>query len=435
MTDALIADLAKISALRVISRTSVMQYKKARKTMPQIADELNVDAVVEGSVIMEGDQVRITVQLIHAPSDKHLWAESYERNLSSLLGLQKDLARVIAQEINVKLSPMEEEQLASVKEIAPEAYQLYLKGRYYLNNLTEDGFKRGLDILLDVIEMEPAYALAYADAALAYCSLAAWGYLPPNEARLKAKAAAISALELDENLGEAHVALAAVKQSYDWDWAGAESEFKRAIELSPNYARARAWYGFFLAALGRFSEADVQLAAAEELDPLALIHKTTRAYVQYVACDYDRAVEMCREVVGMDPSFFDARLTLGTSYVQKEAYEQGIGELESAAALSGNAPEVLAYLGHAYGVAGMTDQGEGILNQLGARAGKTYTAPCLLALVCVGLGQSDAAFEHFDQALAVRDGYLSYLLWDPAFDRTRSDPRFGKLIKTMGLER
>jgi TolB-like protein len=257
MTDALITDLSKIGSLRIISRTSAMHYKGINKTVPEIAKELNVDGIVEGSVMRSGNRVRITAQLIQARTDQHLWAESYERDLRDVLVLQSDVAQAVANEIKIKLTPQEQIQLRRRRPVDPEAYQLYLKGRYYWNRRTEEGFHRAIEYFSGAIEKDPNYALAYAGLADCYNLLGVFGYVPPRDAYPRGKAAATKALELDEELAEAHASLARNKIAFGWDWSGARREFERALELNPNYATAHYWYSYYYFAMGRLDADEV----------------------------------------------------------------------------------------------------------------------------------------------------------------------------------
>src|SRR5438270_440350 len=332
MTDELITDLAQISALRVISRTSVMVYKGARKPLPQIARELNVDAVVEGTVLRSGDQVRITAQLIQAPADKHLWAESYEGNLRDTLALQKKVASAIAEQIRIELTPQEQAGLKKAKVVNPEAYEAYLKGRYFWNKRTADGLKAALAYFNQAIEEDPNYAQAHAGLADSYNLLGDWEYgvLAPSEAYPKAKAAAIKALEQDNTLGEAHTSLAFSLDVFDWDWDSAEKEFGRAMELNPGYATAHQWYAWHLSEMARNSEAIAEMRKAEHLDPLSLIINADMAEILLVAHLNDEAIEQSRKTVEMDPNFAIAHYQLGQAFVQKHNYNEAIGEFQKA---------------------------------------------------------------------------------------------------------
>jgi len=336
MTDQLITDLAQISALRVISRTSVMVYKGARKPLPEIARELNVDAVVEGTVLRSGEQVRITAQLIQAPTDKHLWAESYEGNLRDTLALQKKVASAIAEQIRIEVTPQEQAVLKQTNVVNPEAYESYLKGRYFWNKRTADGFKVALAYFKQAIEQDPKYAQAYAGLADSYDLLGDWEYgvLAPSEAYPKAKAAAIKALELDNTLSEAHTSLAFSLDVFEWDWKSAEKEFGRAIELNPGYATAHHWYAWHLSEMGLNNEAIAEMRKAEHLDPLSLIISADMAEILLVAHLNDEAIEQSRSTVDMDPNFAIAHYELGQAFVQKHSYNEAIAEFQKGIELS-----------------------------------------------------------------------------------------------------
>src|SRR6201993_4757979 len=312
MTDELISDLGQISALRVISRTSVMGYKRAHKPLPQIARELNVDAVVEGTVLRSGDQVRITAQLIEGSSDRHLWSQSYEGQLRDTLALQNQVARAIADEIRVNLNSQERAALKNAQVVNPEAYESYLKGRYFWNKRTADGLKVALAYFNQAIEEDPKYAQAYSGLADTYALLGDWQYgvLTPNEAFPKAKAAAIKALELDNTLSDAHTSLASLGM-FDWDCRSAGEEFRRAIELNPGYATAHQWYAWHLNLLGRKSEAIAEMRKAESLDPLSLIISADMADVLFVVGLYDESIRKSRKRLEMDPNFAIAHFELG----------------------------------------------------------------------------------------------------------------------------
>src|SRR5579862_4968363 len=329
MTDQLITDLAQISALRVISRTSAMAYKGARKSLPQIARELNVDAVVEGTVLRSGDQVRITAQLIQALADKHLWAQSYEGDVHQTLALQRQVARAIAEEIHIELTSHERDVLRSVKAVNPDAYEAYLKGRYFWNKRTADGIKKAIDYFNQAIKEDPNYAQAYAGLTDAYALAGDWKYgvLAPKEAYPKAKAAATRAIALDSTLGAAHISLAYCLDGFDWDFAAAGREFKKGIELSPGYATGYEWYGWHLASLGQNGEAIAQVEKAENLDPLSLIISSDLAEELLVAHRYDEAVKESQKTINMDHFFAPAHYVSGEAFVQKHMYDRAIEEL------------------------------------------------------------------------------------------------------------
>jgi TolB-like protein/DNA-binding winged helix-turn-helix (wHTH) protein/Tfp pilus assembly protein PilF len=305
MTDELISDLGQISALRVISRTSVMSYKRARKPLPQIARELNVDAVVEGTVLRSGDQVRITAQLIRAPDDKHLWSHSYEGDLRDTLALQNKVARAIAEQIRISLNPQEQAALKDVKVVNPQAYESFLKGRYFWNKRTADGLKAAAAYFNQAIEEDPRYAQAYSGLSDTYALLGDWQYavMTPKEALPKAKAAAIKAVELDTALGEAHNSLAFCLDGFDWDFESAGKEFRRAVELSPGYATAHHWYAWHLSLVGQNDEAIAEMKKAQNLDPLSLIINADLAELFLISHSYDESIEQSRKTIEMDSNF------------------------------------------------------------------------------------------------------------------------------------
>jgi TolB-like protein/DNA-binding winged helix-turn-helix (wHTH) protein/Flp pilus assembly protein TadD len=433
MTDELITDLAQIRALRVISRTSVMVYKGARKPLPEIARELNVEAVVEGTVLRFGDQVRITAQLIQAPADKHLWAESYEGNLRDTLALQKKVARAIAEQIRIEVTPQEQAALKRLKTIDPNAYEEYLKGRYFWNKRTADGLKKALDYFNQAIAMDSNYAAAHSGLADTYALLGDWEYgvLAPSEAYPKAKAAATKALELDNTLGEAHTSLAFCMDVFDWDWASAEREFRRAIELSPGYATAHQWYAWHLSMLGRNREALAEMGKAESLDPLSLIISADMADILLIARLYDQSIQQSRKTLEMDPGFAVAHYQLGQAYVQKRMYSEAIAELQKAINLSGGNPICISNLAYAYAVAGRKNEAVKILNELRTRSNHDFSNPSEIALIYAGLGEKDQAMAWLERAYKER--FNPSILLRPAFDPVRSDPRFQDLRHRIGL--
>jgi TolB-like protein/DNA-binding winged helix-turn-helix (wHTH) protein/Tfp pilus assembly protein PilF len=429
MTDELITDLAQISALRVISRTSVMVYKGARKPLPQIARELGVDAVVEGTVLRSGDQVRITAQLIEAATDKHLWSQSYEGELGNTLALQNKVAAAIADQIRINLTPQEQAALKNVKVVNPEAYESYLKGRYFWNKRTADSLKVALAYFNQAIEEDPKYAQAYSGLADTYVLLGDWEYgvLTPNEAFPKAKAAAIKALELDNTLSDAHTSLASLGM-FDWDWESAGEEFRRAIELNPGYATAHQWYAWHLNLLGRKSEAIAEMRRAESLDPLSLIISADMADVLFAVRQYDESIQQSRKTLQLDPNFAVAHFELGQAYAQKGLYSEAIAELQRAIALSGGGTTSTSNLAYVYAISTRRNEATKILDDLKTRPTRNASE---IALMYVGLGEKDEAMkwlekaydEHFNPSILVR----------PAFDPLRSDPRFQNLVHRIGL--
>ena len=436
MTEALITELSKISALRVISRTSVMQYKGVKKLLPQVARELNVDALIEGSVLREGDQVRITVQLIQGSTDKHLWAESYQRELRGVLVLQSEMAQAIARQIGMRVSPEERARLTSARPLNSKAHELYLKGRFYWNMRTEHGLTKGIEYFQQAIEEDPGYALAYAGIADCYVLLGSPGLvaLPPREAFPKATAAAMKALERDSTLGEAHASLAFIKQHYAWDRLQAKKEFRRAIELNPSYATAHHWLALIhFTAMRQFDEAIAEMKRAQELDPLSLVINTDVGRILYLARQYDQAIEQLRKTLKMDPDFFRAHWNLGLVYEQKGMCEEAIAAFQRARASSSDNLLATGALGHAYAICGRRDEALKVIEELRMEARKKYVPAYLFAMIYAGLKDSKQAFAWLDRAYEERSPWMNLLQVDPVLDSLRPDPRFTTLLKNVGF--
>jgi TolB-like protein/Tfp pilus assembly protein PilF len=433
MTDELITNLAQISALKVISRTSAMRYKGTKKSLSEIAQELHVDAVVEGSVMRVGDRVRITAQLIEAPTDRHLWAASYERDLRDVLSMQGEVTRVIVSEIRVKLTAQEQARLANTRPINPEAYQLYLKGRYYWYKLTPEGSQKGIEYFQQAIDKDPAYALAYAGLADAYNSLAFLGVLPPREVMPKAKAAAVKALEIDDRLAEAHVSLGVVSFQYDRDWLAAGKHLERALALNPAYPLAHISYSLYLGALGRSDEALAEAKRVLDLDPASPASVHFMAVQLYHAGQFDQAIEQCRKTQEMDSSFPPTYWVLGQAYAAKGMYQEALAEYEKYSALSRGSPVSLAYVGYAHARLGQRNQALRVLEELRAASKQRYVPAVSFAIVYVGLGEKEQAFTWLEKAYEERTNFLAYLKVQATWDPLRSDPRFADLLRRIGL--
>jgi len=433
MTDELIADLGQISALRVISRTSVMVYKHARKPLPQIARELNVDAVVEGTVLRSGDRVRITAQLIEASSDKHLWSQSYEGELRDTLALQNQVARAIAEQIRINVNPQEQAALKNVKVVNPRAYESYLKGRFFWNKRTADGLKVALAYFNQAIDEDPNYAQAYSGLADTYALLGDWQYavMTPKEALPKAKAAAIKALELDTALGEAHNSLAFCLDGYDWDFDSAGKEFRRAIELNPGYATAHHWYAWHLSLLGRYDEAIAEMKKAENLDPLSLIINADLAELLVLAHLSDESIQQSRKTIEMDSNFAFAHNQLAQAFLQKHLNEEAVAELQKALQLSPGSPTIMANLARGYVASGKRGEALKLLNDLKKRSNSTYSHGSEIAVIYAALGDTDQAMNCLEKSYQER--FNPGVLLRPGFDPLRSDPRFQALVRRIGL--
>ena len=433
MTDQLITDLAQISALKVISRTSVMAYEGARKPLPQIARELHVDAVVEGTVLRAGDQVRITAQLIDASTDKHLWSQSYQGELKDTLALQDRVARAIAEQIQINLTPREQAALKGVRVVNPEAYESYLKGRFFWNKRTADGLRVALAYFNQAIEEDHNYAQSYSGLADTYALLGDWQYavMTPAQANPKAKAAALKAVELDSSLGEAHNSLAFLLDGFDWDLDAGGKEFQRAIELNPGYATAHHWYAWHLGLLGRYDEAIVEMRKAESLDPLSLIINADLAELLVLAHSYDESIRQSRKTIEMDPNFAMAHNQLGQAYLQQRLYEQAIGELQKAVQLSAGSPTCIANLARAYALSGRKSEAGKLLNDLKSSSSANNSHASEVAAIYASLGDKDEAMKWLEKGYAER--FNPGVLIRPGFDPLRSDPRFQNLAHRVGL--
>ena len=435
MTDELISDLGQIGALRVISRTSVMAYKHTRKPLPQIARELNVDAVIEGTVLRYGDQVRITAQLIQASADKHLWSQSYEGELRDTLALQDKVARAIADQIRINLNPQEQAALKNVKAVNPQAYESYLKGRYFWNKRTRESLKVALAYFNQAIDEDPKYAQAYSGLADTYALLGDWQYavMTAKEALPKAKAAAIKALELDNRLGEAHNSLAFCLDGFDWDFDSAGKEFRRAIELNPGYATAHHWYAWHLSLLGRYDEAIAEMRKALSLDPLSLVINADLAELLVLAHSYDESIQQSRKTIELDPNFGLAHNHLAQAYLQERRNDDAVAELKKAVQLSGGSPTCMANLARAYAAIGKRAEAQELLDELKKRASPGYSHGTEIAVIYAALGDKDQAMTWLEKGYEER--FNPGVLLRPGFDPLRSDPRFEDLVRRVGFPR
>jgi TolB-like protein/DNA-binding winged helix-turn-helix (wHTH) protein/tetratricopeptide (TPR) repeat protein len=432
MTDELITDLGQITNIRVTSRTSSMQYKRnVHKSLPQIARELNVDAIVEGSVLRSGNHVRITAQLIDAPADRHLWAQSYEGELRDVLRLQAQVADGIVKEIRGKLSPERQVTVKSVPTVNPGAYESYLKG-FYSQRFNISGIQNSIAYFQQAISQEPDYAAAYTGMAHAYIELGHMLYLPPHEAFPKAKEAALRALQLDDSLADAHEALATVLFLYDWNFPEAEREFRRALELNANTVYSQGDYADYLEAMGRFKESSAATKRLHDLDPLSLSSISSMAADLYWARHYDEAIAPAREVLNADPNFASAHLWLGLAYEQKHKYGLATAELREATRLS-NDKMWIGFVAHTLAVAGDQAAARQILHEMETRSQRNYVSPWWFAIIYCGLGDKDRALVWLERAYKGREHDLVFLNVWPMFDDLKSDPQYQALVRRVGL--
>jgi TolB-like protein/DNA-binding winged helix-turn-helix (wHTH) protein/Flp pilus assembly protein TadD len=433
MTDELITHLGKISAIRVISRTSAMTYKSSHKPLVEIARELNVDAVIEGSVLHSGERVRIAAQLIKVPADKQIWAESYEGDFRDTLALQARVARSIADQIRATLNRQEQVALEKSKVVNPEAYEAYLKGRYFLNKRTGDGLRTAVEYFDHAIKTDPNYAEAHAGLADAYALSGDWKYgvLSPKDAFPKAKAAATKALALDDSLCEAHASLGYALDLYAWDWEAAEAEYKQAIKLNVGYATAHQWYSWHLIMMGRNSEAIVELREAESLDPLSLIISADVADALSVAHQFDQAEQQSRKTLQLDPNFAVGHYELGQALEQKHMHDQAIVEFQKAIEISGHSGAFDSNLGYVYAVSGRREEAVKIVKELESRHDQNPSVDADIALIYVGLGDKDQAISWLNKGFEAR--FKASILLRPAFDSLRSDDRFKELLRRIGI--
>ncbi len=435
LTEEMISQLGRLQPQRlgVIARTSAMQYKGTKKVVREIGHELGVNYILEGTVRRAGQRVRVSAQLIQVSDQTHLWAESYERDLGDVLTLQSEVARAIADKIQLKLTP-QRQSVASTRAVNPNVYELYLKGRYFWNRRTRDALPKAVDYFQRAADIDPTYALAYAGLADSYIVLGVNQFLTPSEAFPKAKQAALKALELDNALAEAHTSLAFVLQR-EWEWAEAEREFQRALELNPGYSTAHHWYSYVLTIMGRHEEAIAEARRATELDPLSLIINANLGEVLYYAGRSDEAIRQQLRTVDLDPDFYIAHFNLGQAYRKAGMFDKAIAEFERARALSGNNPFPLASLGAAYGFSGRKADAERVLKELREISKRGYVSPFLLAAVYVGLGEKEQAIKWLEKAYEERDSLLPWIKVSPTFDSLRSEPRFQDLVRRIGLPR
>ncbi|MGI8897951.1 MAG: winged helix-turn-helix domain-containing tetratricopeptide repeat protein [Pyrinomonadaceae bacterium] len=436
MTDALITRLSSVRQIMVRPTNAVHKYTVIGQDALAAGRELRVDAVLDGNIQRFGEQIRVTVQLVSVRDGRPLWAEKFDAKFTDIFAVQDSISDQVARALTLKLIGEEKQRLTKHYTEDIQAYQAYLKGRYFWNKRTEEGYKRAIEYFEQALERDPRYAQAYAGLADSYALLGSMGnaVLPRSEAMPRARVAAEKALLIDETLAEAHASLAFVRMHYEWDWPGAEREFKRAIELNPSYATAHHWYAYYLVARGRTDESLAEIKRAQEIDPLSLIINTDVGEMYFFARQYDRAIEQCKKTLELDPEFNLAVRHLGWTYLQKGMHKEAIAELERSVSLSEGRRDSTALLGYAYAVAGKREEAKKVLAELKEIAKRSYVAPFELSLVYTGLNEKDQAFAWLEKAYDERSGSLILLNVDPASDGLRSDPRFADLVRRVNAK-
>ena len=433
ITESIINNLSQLPKLRVMARSTVFRYKGKEVDPKEAGHDLGVRAVLAGRMFQRGDTLIIKVELVDTSDGSHLWGEQYNRKLADIFSIEEEISSVISEKLRLKLDSTQKKKLARRHTENTEAYQLYLKGRYYWNKRTADGIKKGIEYFNLAIDSDPNYALAYAGVADSYNILASYSTIAPKDAFPRSKAAAKTALELDDKLSEAYASLAFATFGYDWNWTEAERAFKRAIELNPGYSSAHQWYGLYLAAMDRMTEAFAEVKIAEELDPLSLPVNTNAGWLLYLSRRYDEAIETYNKILELDADFILAHRRLGQVYVEKRMYEEAIREFEKCLAPSREDAESLAWLGHAYAASGDSDRAHQVISEMNLLGKSRYVSSYLMAIIRIGLGEVDLAFELLEKAYEERYGFLAYLKVSPIFDPLRADERFQELIARVGL--
>lgn len=434
ITGSIINYLSQIPQVRVVARSLVFRYKGKELDALKIGRELAADVVLLTRIDVLGSKLIIRTELVEVSSGWQLWGEQYPTTLSDLLKVQDEVATNISAKLHLKLTEEEKKRLGKHFTGNAEAYEAYLKGRYYWNKRTGDGYQKAIEYFEQAIKLDPGYALAYSALADSYVAFDFYGVLPPWETSPKAKKAAINALVIDDSLAEAHTSLACVKMMYERDWSNAEKEFKRAIELDPHYAHAHNWYSHFLMAMGRIEESFAESEVALKLDPLDDSINQYLGWHYHHARQFDRAIGLLEKTLTQNPEFFLARVTLAMAYEQKGEVAHAIEEFQKAYQLEKN-NVVYGFLGHAYALAGNREAAQKILNELEELSKRVYVPPYSVALIYTALGETDDAFEWFEKAYAAQNEWLNWLKIAPEIDRLRADPRFGKLLLLLNLVR
>jgi len=433
MTDEIIGRLTKFKDLKVIAKASVEAYRGTKKSIQDIGQELGVDKILEGSIRKEENNIRVSAQLINVEDNSYSWSDTYNRELESVFAIQDEISLAIVDKLKLELLEKGEIELVKRHTENLEAYNLYLKGRYFLHERFDQ--MKGLMFFQQALEKDPNYALAYVGIASCYASLGFYSLLPPKEAHPKAKQAIKKALEIDDTLSGAHSSLARIKTNFDWDWEGAEREFKRALELNPGSASSRMRFALFLSAMGRFEEAIVEMKRAQELDPLSLFIQSVAGVIFFLNRQYDESIEQYRKTLEMDPNFLTVYFYLGQAYIVKGMYEEAITALQKAMTLSGGSPFAVGWLGMAYAYSGQKDEALKMLGRLDELSKERYVSPFNFGIIYMGLGDKDKAVEYFERAYLERDPFLVFGKVQPIADSIRSHPRYAEILKKMGLQK
>jgi TolB-like protein/Tfp pilus assembly protein PilF len=432
--DEILTRLSKIADLKVTSHTSTQHYKSVPENLAEIAKQLGVAHILEGSVQKSGDAVRVNVQLIKVANNSHVWAETFDRKLTDIFSVESDVAKAIADQLRAHITRQEEQVIAAKPTKNIEAYDAYLRGRYFWNKRTSDGIKHAIEHFQQSIERDPDFALGHAGLADSYIALTFYNFAAPHETMPKAKESAITALALDDTLAEAHASLAHILMNYDWNWSAAEKEFKRSIELKPDYATAHEWYAIhYLTATGRLEEAVQEMKKALKLEPASLVMNTFMGATLYYAGRYDEAIDQCRRTIEMDPNFTVAHWHLGLAYEQKQVLDAATEEFKKAISLSEGSPLMKAALGRAYAKSQKKHEANEMLNELNELSKQHYVSAYEVATIYVALGNNEQAFQLLEEAYAEHSFHLVYLNVSPQFKPVSSDRRFQDLVQRIGL--
>ncbi len=436
MSEELINALSKLEGLKVASRTAAFQFRGRGYDLHEIGRKLNVETVLEGSVRKSSNRLRITAQLVNVADGYHLWSERYDREMDDVFSVQDEITLAILENLKPKLMQEGKERIAKRKPVDPEAYNLYLKGRFFWKKRTEEGERKAITYFEKAIQKEPDYALAYSALSDSYNSLVLHSSLPPWEAFPKARQTALKALDLDDTLAEAHTSLATVKMNFDRDWKGAERDIKKAIELDPEYAYVHYVYSIYLTYMGHHKESIREMERALELDPLSLNFNRALADVNYWAGRYDQAIEQCVKTIEMDPSYRNVHLNLGLAYLAKSEYENALKEIDKEKQIIGKWDPTVEYLtGITYLAIGEQERAQQILDEMLKRSQKSYIPFTYIAGFFITLGDQDQALEWLEKAYEKHDMRLAYLKVNPRYDGIRTNPRFVALLRKIGLDK